>query len=79
MSKADLIYLAENDKLRLSIRVFHVPLEFGDNYEHTEDGQRFRILYERSWFSDLLDLHAYDVFQLFRCSNRRGNYRLNCS
>ena len=67
MTEADLIYLAENDKLRISVRVFHVPIEFGD-YELAEDGQQFRIPYERSCFSGLLDLHAHDVFRLFRCS-----------
>ena len=35
ISEADLIYLAENDKLRLSVRVFGVPLELGD-YEETQ-------------------------------------------
>ena len=38
ISEADLIYLAENDKLRLSVRVFGVPLELGD-YEETDDGR----------------------------------------
>ena len=65
ITEADLIYLAENDKLRLSVRVFHVMLEFSADRE-TEDGERFRIPYERGWFSGLLDLHAHDVFQLFR-------------
>lgn len=35
MSEADLVYLAENDQLRLSIRVFNLAVEFGD-YEETE-------------------------------------------
>ena len=67
MSETDLVYLAENDELRLSVRVFGVPLEFGD-WEETADGEAFRIPYEQSWFSGLLDLYAHDVFQLFRCS-----------
>ena len=67
ISEADLIYLAENDKLRLSVRVFGVPLELGD-YEETGNGERFRVPWEQSRFSGLLDLHAQDVFQLFRCS-----------
>ena len=37
----DLVYLAENNQLRLSIRVFDLPLEFGD-YEEDSDGARFR-------------------------------------
>ncbi len=66
ITEADLIYLAENDKLRLSVRVFGVPMEFGD-YEEAADGQPFRIPWEQSWYSGLLDLHACDVYQLFRC------------
>lgn len=32
------------------------------------DGERFRVPWEQSRFSGLLDLYAQDVFQLFRCS-----------
>ena len=64
--ETDLVYLAENDKLRLSVRVFGVPIEFGD-HEEAADGQRFRVPWEQSSCSGLLDLHARDVFQLFRC------------
>lgn len=66
ITEADLIYLAENDKLRLSVRVFGAPIEFGD-YEETADGDRHRVPWEQSHYSGLLDLHARDVFQLFRC------------
>lgn len=61
----DLIYLAENDEVRLSIRVFGLPLEFGD-YEENLDGNVCRIPTERQMFNGLLDLHARDVFHLFR-------------
>ena len=67
ISEADLIYLAENDKLRLSVRVFGVPLELG-GYEETGNGERFRVPWKQSRFSGLLDLFAQDVFKLFRCS-----------
>ncbi len=66
ISEDDLVYLAENDKLRLSVRVFGVPVEFGD-YEEVAAGERQRLPWEQSRFSGLLDLHASDVFQLFRC------------
>ena len=66
ISETDLVYLAENDKLRLSVRVFGEPVEFGD-YEEGQDGERFRVPWEQKPFSGLLDLHACDVFQLFRC------------
>src|SRR5690606_14312956 len=55
-----------NDKLRLSVRVFGVPMEFGD-VEETANGQPMRIPWERVHHSGLLDLHARDVYQLFRC------------
>ena len=65
ISEADLVYLAENDKLRLSVRVFGVPLEFGD-YEEAAGGDHFRVPFERIHYNGLLELHARDVFQLFR-------------
>jgi hypothetical protein len=61
----DLVYLAENDLVRLSIRVFNVLMELG-NYDEEEDGARFRVPEEQRSFSGLLDLHACDVFHLFR-------------
>lgn len=66
ITEDDLIYLAENDRLRLSVRVFGVPIEFGD-FEETPEGEHFPAPWERTRFSGLLDLHAQDVFQLFRC------------
>ena len=72
ISEADLIYLAENDQLRLSVRVFGVPMEFGD-IEKTPQGEASRIPWEQAHYSGLLDLHACDVFQLFRC----GELHLN--
>lgn len=72
ISEADLIYLAENDKLRLSVRVFGVPLELGD-YEETHEGEHFRVPTERSYYSGLLELHARDVFQIFRTAELTVN------
>jgi len=66
ITEADLIYLAENDQLRLSVRVFGVPIEFGD-IDETPEGEAFRVPWEQTRYSGLLDLHACDVFQLFRC------------
>lgn len=75
MSEADLVYLAENDQLTLSIRVFNLPLEFGD-YEETRDGERFPVPWEQGRFNGLLDLHAHDVFQLFRHGEiQSGHFR----
>jgi hypothetical protein len=36
----DLAYLAENAKLRVSVRAFGMPIEFGD-FEETPEGERF--------------------------------------
>lgn len=66
VSEADVIYLAENDRLRLSVRVFGLPIEFG-NYEECGDGQACRVPWEQSQYNGLLDLHARDAFELFRC------------
>jgi len=65
IAEDDLIYLAENNNVRLSIRVFNLFLEFGD-YDADIDGALFRVPHERKIFSGLLDLHACDVFHLFR-------------
>jgi hypothetical protein len=62
----DLIYLAENNHIRLSIRIFNQLLEFGD-YDVDADGTQFRVPCEERVYSGLLDLHACDVFHLFRC------------
>jgi len=67
MSETDLVYLAENDELRLSIRINNMPLEFG-NDERTQDGESSCITFEQKCFTGLVDLHAEDVSQLFRCS-----------
>ena len=66
ISEADMVYLAEKDELRLSLRVFGLPVEFVD-CEATPDGQPHQIPWEQDIYSGLLDLHACDVFQLFRC------------
>jgi hypothetical protein len=42
-----------------------MPLEFGD-YDEDIDGARFRVPHEQRHFSGLLDLHAGDVFHLYR-------------
>lgn len=65
LPEADVAYLAENDQLRLSIRILNLAVEFGD-FEETDDGRCYSIPSERSSFNGLLDLHVQDVFQLFR-------------
>jgi hypothetical protein len=65
MPEADLIYLAENDRLTLSARVFGMVIEFGD-HETTDDGQRYSVPLERKRYNGVLDLHAQDAFRLFR-------------
>ena len=70
MSEADLVYLAENDQLRLSIRVFNLAVELGD-YEETPEGERFSVPFERGPFNGLLDLHAHDVFRHYPVAKPR--------
>lgn len=70
ISEDNLVYLAENDKLRLSVRVFGAPIEFGD-FEETPEGEHFPVPWEQTSYNGLLDLHARDVFQLFRCGEIR--------
>lgn len=65
IAEDDLIYLAENDIVRFSIRVFNLPLEFGDHAADA-DGPVVNGPREERRFSGLLDLHASDVFHLFR-------------
>lgn len=63
--EVDLAYLAENDAVRLSVRILNLPIEFG-THEVTADGQCFAIPCAQVLFNGLLDLHVRDVFQLFR-------------
>ena len=65
MPLVDLAYLAENAKLRLSVRAFGVPIEFGD-FEETPDGERFRVPSRIVRYNGLLDLHPCDAFLTFR-------------
>jgi hypothetical protein len=65
MPLVDLVYLAENANIRLSVRVFGVPIEFGD-VEETPEGGRFRVPSRTVRYNGLLDLHPGDAFRLFR-------------
>jgi hypothetical protein len=63
MPESDLVYLAENDVLRLSVRVYDLPIKYRPSGAEPSRGQRPR----RKHVAGLLDLHAVDVFNLFRC------------
>lgn len=65
MPRRDLVYLAENGLLRLSIRLFGVRLELGV-YEQDANGEYFRVPHEHCTFTGLQDLLERDVFRLFR-------------
>jgi len=65
MPESDLVYLAENGQLRLSVRVFGVPVEFGD-IEVEPDGRWFSIPHTQERHSGLLDLRPVDAFEVFR-------------
>lgn len=62
---ADLAYLAENAKLRLSIRVFGLPIEFG-HHEEVDPGIFVAMPSEIRRFSGLLDLYPQDLYAIFR-------------
>ena len=61
----DLVYLAENGLLRLSVRLFGVEIECG-MYEEGADGEWFSVALERRRFTGFQDLQERDVFRLFR-------------
>ena len=45
----DLVYLAENGLLKVSVRLYGIQVENG-SIEETEDGEWFSIPEERIWF-----------------------------
>lgn len=61
----DLVYLAENGLLRLSVRLFQIWLEFG-TIEGFEPGRWERIPYDHHCFTGLQDLLNRDAFRVFR-------------
>jgi len=69
MPEHDLGYLAENDELRLSIRIYDVPMEFGE-FRRLKSGGRRWSPKERTIYSGLVDLHPSDAYMIFRCSER---------
>lgn len=60
----DLVYLAENGLLKVSVRLYGIQVENG-SIEETEDGEWFSIPEERVWFEGLQDLRKHDVYRLF--------------
>ena len=65
MPRRDAVYLAENGKLRLSVRVFHLRCEVG-GFEEDPDIGRFRIPHRCTAVNGLVDLKERDVHALFR-------------
>ncbi len=61
----DLAYMAENDELKVSVRLYTVRLEEGIYEPDTRDGQPHRIPFDQSWFSGLHDLTACDAHKVF--------------
>ena len=76
MPERDLGYLAENDELRLSVRVYDLPVEFGQFELYPQGTPTWRVT-RTAVHSGLLDLHAGDAFMLFRCAERNlSDFRL---
>lgn len=69
MPERDLGYLAENDELRLSVRVYGLHVEFG-RFEWREDRSVVWQASRTTRHSGLLDLHAGDAFMIFRFAER---------
>ena len=61
----DVVYLAENGLLKLSVRLFDVRMECGE-FEDLGNGDWNRIPTDQRWFSGLQDLREHDAFRLFR-------------
>jgi hypothetical protein len=75
MPERDLTYLAENDELRLSVRVFDQPLLF-NNPRKSAAEKVSRGKSARKFYSGLLDLWAGDAFELHRCGELHlGEFR----
>ena len=67
----DVVYLAENGLLKLSVRLFDVRLEWGE-FEDLGNGDWNRIPTDQRWFSGLQDLREHDAFRLFRDGEARS-------
>ena len=67
----DLAYMAENDELKVSVRLYTVRLEEGVFEPDPRDGQPQRIPFDQSWFSGLQDLTASDAHKVFRYGEAR--------
>jgi hypothetical protein len=61
----DVVYLAENGLLRLSVRLFHMHLEWGE-FDDLGNGDWAPVPTDHRWFSGLQDLSERDAFRLFR-------------
>lgn len=68
MPERDVGYLAENDELRLSTRVYDLCLEAGRYIASSGLGRWVWDVCEK--YSGLVDLHAGDAYMLFRCAER---------
>jgi hypothetical protein len=61
----DLVYLAENGLLRMSVRLFGVEIECG-MYVEGAGGEWFTVPQERRRFTGFQDLQERDLFRVFR-------------
>jgi hypothetical protein len=65
LPRRDVVYLAENGLLRLSVRLYDVRLERG-YYEEMAEGDCARVPTDQAPFTGLQDLQEHDAFLLFR-------------
>ena len=60
----DLVYLAENGLLKVSVRLYGARLEHG-SYEEVDEGQWCSIPDQQGAFHGLRDLRSHDAYRLF--------------
>lgn len=65
MPRRDLVYLAENGLLKVSVRLFGAVIETGYIEEDAETGQGFTVPCSQDRFKGLQDLRDFDAYKIF--------------
>ena len=71
LSEADLRYVGENDRLKLSVRIYGACMIFG-TYEVEDDWGAVPVPYKECWFDGIVDLTRSAVYQLFEVGEVRA-------
>ncbi|MCC3861775.1 hypothetical protein [Pseudemcibacter aquimaris] len=65
MPRRDLVYLAENGLLKVSVRLFGAVIETGYIEEDQESGQGYTVPCSRDRYRGLMDLRDFDAYKIF--------------